>query len=79
MNDFGVSGNSRSALLALERRRDCGGVPYESLFGEVFAIFGTFFAKSGLFFAKIEGNLTVFGNFEKSAVVFALIFGHRAN
>ena len=79
MNVFGVSENFRSAFLGLERRRDCECVPKWSVFGEVFEYFGAFFAKSGLFFSKIERNRTVFDNFEKGAVVFALIFVHRAN
>ena len=72
MNDFRVFRNLRSAFLGLERRRDCGVVPYESLFGEFFAIFGGFFAKSGSEYSKIARNGAVFDVFEKNGVVIAL-------
>ena len=62
----------KSAFLGLERRRDCGVVPYGGLFGEFFTIFGGFFAKSGLEFSKIEENGAGFHVFEKGAVVIAL-------
>ena len=56
MNVFTVFGKLRSAFLGLERRRDCAGVPYGGLFGEVFEYFEPLFAKSGSFFAKVERN-----------------------
>ena len=69
---FVVLGNSQSAFLGLERRRDCARRPNRAFFGEVFAIFGPFFAKSGSFFAKMESKRGVFEDFEKGGGVFAL-------
>ena len=72
MNGFAVYEIIEPPFLAQKQRRDCGVVPYEAVFGEVFAIFGTFFAKNGLEFSKIDRNRTVFVNFEKHRVVIAL-------
>ena len=72
MSVFGVWGNSRSAFLGLERRRDCARVSNKGFFGDVFADFGTFFVKKVSVFAIIERNGAVFEDFEKEGVVIAL-------
>ena len=73
MNDFVAGENFQSAFFGQKRRRESDLAPKWSIFGALFAIFEEFFAKSGPFFAKIEGNWAVFDDFEKGAVVFALL------